>query len=135
MIQVEIGLKKICVLILETINVLIEICDSKGLNLWNMKVCFSVWIGARSFHVYLVSLQVWFAWTVLNMESIFEEDSQLRRVVEGELVINSAFTPDQALKVQIAVLHLMLMGSPLAFELLCFLLLGMFGKHNNCSNA
>ncbi|XP_037364483.1 ectopic P granules protein 5 homolog isoform X1 [Talpa occidentalis] len=42
--------------------------------------------------------QVWFAWTVLNMESIFEEDSQLRRVVEGELVINSAFTPDQALK-------------------------------------
>ncbi|XP_006973919.1 ectopic P granules protein 5 homolog isoform X1 [Peromyscus maniculatus bairdii] len=43
------------------------------------------------------STQVWFAWTVLNMESIFEEDSQLRRVVEGELVIN-AFTPDQALK-------------------------------------
>uniref|UniRef100_A0A7N9C9J9 Ectopic P-granules 5 autophagy tethering factor n=1 Tax=Macaca fascicularis TaxID=9541 RepID=A0A7N9C9J9_MACFA len=42
--------------------------------------------------------QVWFAWTVLNMESIFEEDSQLRRVIEGELVINSAFTPDQALK-------------------------------------
>ncbi|XP_012860183.2 ectopic P granules protein 5 homolog isoform X2 [Echinops telfairi] len=44
------------------------------------------------------STQVWFAWTVLNMESIFEEDSQLRRVVEGELVINSTFTPDQALK-------------------------------------
>nr|XP_019595254.1 PREDICTED: ectopic P granules protein 5 homolog isoform X2 [Rhinolophus sinicus] len=44
------------------------------------------------------STQVWFAWTVLNMESIFEEDSQLRRVVEGELVINSGFTPDQALK-------------------------------------
>ncbi|PNI60767.1 EPG5 isoform 3 [Pan troglodytes] len=42
--------------------------------------------------------KVWFAWTVLNMESIFEEDSQLRRVIEGELVINSAFTPDQALK-------------------------------------
>ncbi|XP_076991687.1 ectopic P granules protein 5 homolog [Tamandua tetradactyla] len=42
--------------------------------------------------------QVWFAWTVLNVESIFEEDSQLRRVVEGELVINSGFTPDQALK-------------------------------------
>ncbi|KAM9224723.1 ectopic P granules protein 5 homolog [Dugong dugon] len=42
--------------------------------------------------------QVWFAWTVLNMESIFEEDSQLRRVVEGELAINPAFTPDQALK-------------------------------------
>lgn len=36
---------------------------------------------------------------VLNMESIFEEDSQLRRVVEGELVIN-ALTPDQALKVR-----------------------------------
>uniref|UniRef100_A0A8C0IPS9 Ectopic P-granules 5 autophagy tethering factor n=1 Tax=Chelonoidis abingdonii TaxID=106734 RepID=A0A8C0IPS9_CHEAB len=43
------------------------------------------------------STQVWFSWMVLNMESIFEEDSQLRRVVEGELVIN-ALTPDQALK-------------------------------------
>ncbi|NXG21273.1 EPG5 protein, partial [Grallaria varia] len=43
------------------------------------------------------SSQVWFSWMVLNMESIFEEDSQLRRVVEGELVINS-LTPDQALK-------------------------------------
>ncbi|NXW63140.1 EPG5 protein, partial [Eurystomus gularis] len=43
------------------------------------------------------SSQVWFSWTVLNMESIFEEDSQLRRVVEGELVIND-LTPDQALK-------------------------------------
>ncbi|XP_069736462.1 ectopic P granules protein 5 homolog isoform X2 [Phaenicophaeus curvirostris] len=43
------------------------------------------------------SSQVWFSWTVLNMESIFEEDSQLRRVVEGELVIN-ALAPDQALK-------------------------------------
>uniref|UniRef100_A0A8C3K5N0 Ectopic P-granules autophagy protein 5 homolog n=1 Tax=Calidris pygmaea TaxID=425635 RepID=A0A8C3K5N0_9CHAR len=43
------------------------------------------------------SSQVWFSWMVLNMESIFEEDSQLRRVVEGELVIN-ALTPDQALK-------------------------------------
>ncbi|XP_062984350.1 ectopic P granules protein 5 homolog [Elgaria multicarinata webbii] len=41
--------------------------------------------------------QVWFAWTVLNMESIFEEDSQLRRVVERELV-NNPLTPDQALK-------------------------------------
>ncbi|XP_030325638.1 ectopic P granules protein 5 homolog isoform X7 [Strigops habroptila] len=43
------------------------------------------------------SSQVWFSWVVLNMESIFEEDSQLRRVVERELVIN-ALTPDQALK-------------------------------------
>nr|XP_008101897.1 PREDICTED: LOW QUALITY PROTEIN: ectopic P granules protein 5 homolog [Anolis carolinensis] len=41
--------------------------------------------------------QVWFAWTILNMESIFEEDSQLRRVVERELVSNP-FTPEQALK-------------------------------------
>ncbi|XP_042305293.1 ectopic P granules protein 5 homolog isoform X2 [Sceloporus undulatus] len=41
--------------------------------------------------------QIWFAWTILNTESIFEEDSQLRRVVERELVINS-LTPDQALK-------------------------------------
>lgn len=44
-------------------------------------------------------VQVWFSWVVLNMESIFEEDSQLRRVVEQELVIN-ALTPDQALKVR-----------------------------------
>lgn len=44
---------------------------------------------------------------VLNMESIFEEDSQLRRVVEGELVIN-ALTPDQALKVRELVLLLLL---------------------------
>ncbi|XP_005232012.2 ectopic P granules protein 5 homolog [Falco peregrinus] len=43
------------------------------------------------------SSQVWFSWMVLNMESIFEEDSQLRRVVEWELVVN-ALTPDQALK-------------------------------------
>ncbi|NXG48026.1 EPG5 protein, partial [Psilopogon haemacephalus] len=43
------------------------------------------------------SSQVWFSWVVLNMESIFEEDSQLRRVVEAELVINAS-TPDQALK-------------------------------------
>lgn len=48
---------------------------------------------------YYCVVQVWFSWMVLNMESIFEEDSQLRRVVEGELVIN-ALTPDQALKVR-----------------------------------
>ncbi|KAK9408780.1 ectopic P granules protein 5 like [Crotalus adamanteus] len=41
--------------------------------------------------------QVWFAWSVLNMESIFEEDSQLRRVVVRELVTSSV-SPDQALK-------------------------------------
>ncbi|ETE56856.1 Ectopic P granules protein 5-like protein, partial [Ophiophagus hannah] len=43
------------------------------------------------------STQIWFAWSVLNMESIFEEDSQLRRVVVRELVTNSV-SPDQALK-------------------------------------
>ncbi|XP_007238025.3 ectopic P granules protein 5 homolog isoform X3 [Astyanax mexicanus] len=42
--------------------------------------------------------EVWFAWLVLNMESIFEEDSQLRRCVEHELLSNPALTPDQALK-------------------------------------
>ncbi|KAG7318270.1 hypothetical protein KOW79_018025 [Hemibagrus wyckioides] len=42
--------------------------------------------------------EVWFSWLVLNMESIFEEDSQLRRCVEHELVSNPALTPDQALK-------------------------------------
>ncbi|XP_036177353.1 ectopic P granules protein 5 homolog isoform X3 [Myotis myotis] len=55
--------------------------------------------------------KVWFAWTVLNMESIFEEDSQLRRVVEGELVINPSFTPDQALKKAQAQLKLPLVPS------------------------
>lgn len=44
-------------------------------------------------------VQVWFSWMVLNIESIFEEDSQLRRVVEGELIIND-LSPDQALKVR-----------------------------------
>ncbi|KAM7077500.1 LOW QUALITY PROTEIN: ectopic P granules protein 5 homolog [Ciconia maguari] len=38
--------------------------------------------------------RVWLSWMVLNVESIFEEDSQLRRVVEGEC----ALTPDRALK-------------------------------------
>ncbi|XP_051954087.1 ectopic P granules protein 5 homolog [Xyrauchen texanus] len=42
--------------------------------------------------------EVWFAWLVLKMESMFEEDSQLRRCVEQELLSNSAYTPDQALK-------------------------------------
>ncbi|XP_051748623.1 ectopic P granules protein 5 homolog [Ctenopharyngodon idella] len=42
--------------------------------------------------------EVWFAWLVLNMETMFEEDSQLRRCVEHELLSNSAYTPDQALK-------------------------------------
>ncbi|KAK2845489.1 hypothetical protein Q7C36_010343 [Tachysurus vachellii] len=42
--------------------------------------------------------EVWFAWLVLNMESIFEEDSQLRRCVEHELLSNPAITPDHALK-------------------------------------
>ncbi|XP_066509785.1 ectopic P granules protein 5 homolog isoform X2 [Hoplias malabaricus] len=45
-----------------------------------------------------LSGEVWFAWLVLNMESIFEEDSQLRRCLEHELLSNSALTPDQALK-------------------------------------
>ncbi|KAG9355088.1 hypothetical protein JZ751_001801 [Albula glossodonta] len=42
--------------------------------------------------------EVWFAWLVLNMESIFEEDSQLRRCVEHELLTNPAISPVQALK-------------------------------------
>ncbi|XP_061116249.1 ectopic P granules protein 5 homolog isoform X2 [Conger conger] len=42
--------------------------------------------------------EVWFSWLVLNMESIFEEDSQLRRCVEHELLNNPGLPPDQALK-------------------------------------
>ncbi|XP_075696840.1 ectopic P granules protein 5 homolog [Rhinoderma darwinii] len=42
--------------------------------------------------------QIWFSWTVLNTESLFEEDSQLRRVLEYELISHSSMSPDQALK-------------------------------------
>ncbi|XP_069819331.1 ectopic P granules protein 5 homolog isoform X1 [Dendropsophus ebraccatus] len=42
--------------------------------------------------------QIWFSWTVLNTESLFEEDSQLRRVLEYELLSNKSMSPDQALK-------------------------------------
>ncbi|XP_020505539.2 ectopic P granules protein 5 homolog [Labrus bergylta] len=45
-----------------------------------------------------LSVEVWFAWLVLNMEGIFEEDSQLRRCVEQELLAESNITPEQALK-------------------------------------
>uniref|UniRef100_A0A8C4ZCS8 Ectopic P-granules autophagy protein 5 homolog (C. elegans) n=1 Tax=Gadus morhua TaxID=8049 RepID=A0A8C4ZCS8_GADMO len=41
---------------------------------------------------------VWFAWLVLNMERLFEEDCQLRRCVEHELVSEPNLTSDQALK-------------------------------------
>ncbi|KAG5280995.1 hypothetical protein AALO_G00066300 [Alosa alosa] len=47
---------------------------------------------------YAMTEEVWFAWLVLNMESIFEEDSQLRRCVEHELLSSPASHPDQALK-------------------------------------
>ncbi|XP_056399364.1 ectopic P granules protein 5 homolog isoform X1 [Hyla sarda] len=42
--------------------------------------------------------QIWFSWTVLNTESLFEEDSQLRRVLEYELLNSKSMSPDQALK-------------------------------------
>ncbi|XP_076853684.1 ectopic P granules protein 5 homolog [Brachyhypopomus gauderio] len=42
--------------------------------------------------------EVWFAWLVLNMEAIFEEDSQLRRCVDHELLCCPALSPEQALK-------------------------------------
>ncbi|XP_034547640.1 ectopic P granules protein 5 homolog isoform X2 [Notolabrus celidotus] len=45
-----------------------------------------------------LSVEVWYAWLVLNMEGMFEEDSQLRRCVEQELLADSNTTPDQALK-------------------------------------
>ncbi|XP_046871698.1 ectopic P granules protein 5 homolog [Hypomesus transpacificus] len=45
-----------------------------------------------------LSGEVWFAWLVLNMEGLFEEDSQLRRCVENELLSDTSLTPDQALK-------------------------------------
>lgn len=36
---------------------------------------------------------------VLNMEGVFEEDSQLRRCVEHELLSELNMSPEQALKV------------------------------------
>ncbi|KAM9858500.1 ectopic P granules protein 5 homolog [Aulostomus maculatus] len=45
-----------------------------------------------------LSAEVWFAWLVLNMEGVFEEDTQLRRCVENELLSEPNITPEQALK-------------------------------------
>ncbi|CAB1426368.1 unnamed protein product [Pleuronectes platessa] len=45
-----------------------------------------------------LSAEVWFAWLVLNMEGVFEEDSQLRRCVEHELLSEPSISPEQALK-------------------------------------
>ncbi|KAK7934057.1 hypothetical protein WMY93_004953 [Mugilogobius chulae] len=45
-----------------------------------------------------LSAEVWFAWIVLNMESVFEEDSQLRRCVEQELLADFNLSPEQAWK-------------------------------------
>uniref|UniRef100_A0A665WYL0 Ectopic P-granules autophagy protein 5 homolog (C. elegans) n=1 Tax=Echeneis naucrates TaxID=173247 RepID=A0A665WYL0_ECHNA len=45
-----------------------------------------------------LSTEVWFAWLVLNMEGMFEEDSQLRRCVEHELLAEPVTSPEQALK-------------------------------------
>uniref|UniRef100_UPI00398EE457 ectopic P granules protein 5 homolog n=1 Tax=Pristiophorus japonicus TaxID=55135 RepID=UPI00398EE457 len=44
------------------------------------------------------STEVWFSWIIFNMEAIFEEDSQLRRYMELELISNPSVTPDHALK-------------------------------------
>ncbi|XP_038646712.1 ectopic P granules protein 5 homolog isoform X2 [Scyliorhinus canicula] len=46
------------------------------------------------------STEVWFSWMIFNMEAIFEEDSQLRRYVELELISKPSVTPDQALRAQ-----------------------------------
>uniref|UniRef100_A0A8C4I1C1 Ectopic P-granules autophagy protein 5 homolog (C. elegans) n=1 Tax=Dicentrarchus labrax TaxID=13489 RepID=A0A8C4I1C1_DICLA len=45
-----------------------------------------------------LSAEVWFAWLVLNMEGVFEDDSQLRRCVENELLSEPNISPEQALK-------------------------------------
>lgn len=45
-----------------------------------------------------MSGEVWFAWVVLNMEGMFEEESQLRRCVENELLSEPNLSPDLALK-------------------------------------
>ncbi|XP_058491865.1 ectopic P granules protein 5 homolog [Solea solea] len=45
-----------------------------------------------------LSAEVWFAWLVLNMEGLVEEDSQMRRCVELELLSEPNVSPEQALK-------------------------------------
>uniref|UniRef100_A0A3B5MEA8 Ectopic P-granules autophagy protein 5 homolog (C. elegans) n=1 Tax=Xiphophorus couchianus TaxID=32473 RepID=A0A3B5MEA8_9TELE len=45
-----------------------------------------------------LSGEVWFAWLVLNTEAMFEEESQLRRCIENELLSEPSISPDQALK-------------------------------------
>ncbi|XP_077571693.1 ectopic P granules protein 5 homolog [Stigmatopora nigra] len=45
-----------------------------------------------------LSGEVWFAWLVLNMEGTFEEDCQIRRCVENELLSEPSISPEQALK-------------------------------------
>ncbi|XP_056231949.1 ectopic P granules protein 5 homolog [Seriola aureovittata] len=45
-----------------------------------------------------LSAEAWFAWLVLNMEGVFEEDSQLRRCVEHEFLAEPTISPEQALK-------------------------------------
>lgn len=45
-----------------------------------------------------LSSEVWFSWLVLNMEAAFEEDSQLRRCVEQELLADHSISPEQAWK-------------------------------------
>ncbi|CAG07847.1 unnamed protein product [Tetraodon nigroviridis] len=45
-----------------------------------------------------LSAEVWFAWLVLNMEGVFEDESQLRRCVENELLSDINISPEQALK-------------------------------------
>uniref|UniRef100_A0AAV2MR95 Ectopic P granules protein 5 homolog n=1 Tax=Knipowitschia caucasica TaxID=637954 RepID=A0AAV2MR95_KNICA len=45
-----------------------------------------------------LNAEVWFAWLVLNMEGVFEEDSQLRRCVEQELLADLNLSPEQAWK-------------------------------------
>ncbi|CAB1319873.1 unnamed protein product [Coregonus sp. 'balchen'] len=60
------------------------------------------WIAGNATPSFIEGLsmsgEVWFAWLVLNMEGMFEEDSQLRRCVEHELLSDPNMSPDQALK-------------------------------------
>ncbi|KAG7244002.1 hypothetical protein INR49_006163 [Caranx melampygus] len=60
------------------------------------------WIAGNSTPSFIegqsLSAEVWFAWLVLNMEGVFEEDSQLRRCVEHELLAEPTISPEQALK-------------------------------------
>lgn len=68
-----------------------------------MQVLVIMLVSSADSVVAACGVQVWFAWLVLNMEGVFEDDFQLRRCVENELLSEPSISPEQALKVYIQI--------------------------------